>query len=938
MTLISWSTSSLISGISQQPDTLRFASQAESQENGFSSVVDGLSKRQPTEHVAEMLDAATLGSKKASIHTINRDVSERYLAVFLGGAAEANPEIKVWDIQANAFRKVEGPGGNGDGTAIVDFSYLDNTEPALLRSVSVADNTFVVNPTVKVEKDAAVGDAMSTDAFVFVRSGLYQSDYDITVTMYTSAGGGATESITASVSTWDGSTNGTKIHKMRINVPSGSNNGGQWKATFLGTEGGPTTGAGASGSFVETQLISFWQNVSGLDASLEGGRCEVRGKHAGLDIRPALVTAPDTWSIATQQSAGTNQEDFIHTEQIASDLCAKLNAATSNAVFTTESSVIRCVPTYGSNGTTTSPDFSAVSTKDSNANSLMELVHRKVDTVTNLPLVCFDGFKIEVQGNAEAAEDNYYLEFEAKDGDGVFGAGIWKETSLGSEQYRIKKATMPHRLERFFDGSGDPYFVWNAITWEDRLVGNDEVTNPFPSFVSTNTADTYINDVFFFRSRMGFLSNDNVILSEVAVFENFFRTATTAILDGDPIDVGVGHSSVAILHSGVAWNEKLVLFSDQTQFILEGEPYLTPQTVQVSAVTDFENYTTVRPLTSGQGVVFGYAHGDFSGVRELNQLTENVYSADDLTQAIPKYIKGTITTFAPTTLENMLVVLSDGDTSSLYIYKYYFGEGQRLQSAWSKYTFGSGSDIRHIAFIENTMYMAVLRSEGLFLEKMMISDGQTDPDSTYVTTLDRRVDNNDCPTSYTPASDTTEITLPYNVESSATYQVVSRSTATTESGHIFTFSVAPSGNTIVVEGDLSSTPFWVGEKYNFLYEFSAPRLREATATRGGRGLVATGRQQIKYGTLVHNNSGYFKITVTPDGRDGQVNEFSATVIDSGADMVGILSLDSGGFRFPIHSKNDQVSITLENDSPLPSNLISIEWEADFTTQSKRYRG
>jgi len=173
----------------------------------------------------------------------------------------------------------------------------------------------------------------------------------------------------------------------------------------------------------------------------------------------------------------------------------------------------------------------------------------------------------------------------------------------------------------------------------------------------------------------------------------------------------------------------------------------------------------------------------------------------------------------------------------------------------------------------------------------------------------------------------------------ATYQVVSRATDTTEAGHIYTITAAESGNTITVEGDLSDpVPYWVGEQYNLLYQFSAPRLREATSTRGGRGIVATGRQQVKYGTLVYDESGYFKVTVTPEGRSGQVNKFSPVVLDSASSLIGELDLDSGGFRFPIHSKNDQVTITLENDSPLPSNFISIEWEADFTSQSKRYRG
>ena len=41
----------LINGVSQQPETLRLSSQATDQENGYSSVVEGLRKRPPTEFV-----------------------------------------------------------------------------------------------------------------------------------------------------------------------------------------------------------------------------------------------------------------------------------------------------------------------------------------------------------------------------------------------------------------------------------------------------------------------------------------------------------------------------------------------------------------------------------------------------------------------------------------------------------------------------------------------------------------------------------------------------------------------------------------------------------------------------------------------------------------------------------------------------------------------
>ena len=938
MSKITWATSSLISGISQQPDTLRFASQAELQENGFSSLVDGLIKRHPTDYVAKLLTVADLGTKGTRFHMINRDVEERYLAFFMGAADDTSPEVKVWDLKAKVFRNIYG----ATGTVAPSFAYLNSTDPDKIRAMTVGDNTFVVNPTKKVEKDAAVLPATSGDAYIFVKAGNYEQEYTVSGEVY--AAGSGVDTFAISVNTWDGDSGGGSKHICQMAVGLDVS-GGAKSFSFLGTSfsvtPSGTTGNGALFASDFSEAADGLNGISSTHTPSSSTVATVTGNYQGLNIRPVSSSGI---SLTTTQSNTNSTVNSIQTSSIAENIATQLNAATISATFTAVESVIKCTPIYGADGTTTAPEIKSLSVKDSNANSLMYLAHRKVNKVTDLPLVCTDGFDIEVQGNPESDEDNFYLKFEAKDGASVFGSGIWKEGAKGAEQYKFDELTMPHRLERFFDAAidgGAAFFRWTPIPWVDRLVGDVTDTNPWPSFVSTDTADRYITDVLFFRNRMGFLSRDNVILSEVSKFENFWRTTTTALLDGDPIDVGVGHSKVSLLNSGVSWNEKLVLFSDQTQFILEGEPYLTPSTVQVSAVTEYENSPTLRPITAGPGVVFGYAHGDYSGLRELMQTGDSQYIADDLTVAVPKYIKGNITAFASTTLENMIAVLSDGDTSSLYIYKYYFGKGERLQSSWSKYTFGADADIQNIGFITNTLYITVKKDGEIFVEKMEISDGALDAFSDHITTMDRRVTDAECTVTYDSATDTTSIVLPYLLSASSTYAVVSRATATTNAGHIYTLSAAPSGSTVTVFGDVSSavnTPFWVGENYTFKYQFSAPRLRETTGAGGGRTAVSNGRQQVNYGTIVYSDSSHFTVGVTPQGRDEQINTFSSAVVDSSLSVLGATYLDSGSFRFPIHSKNDQVDITLENNSPIPSNIISIEWEVDFTTRSTRYRG
>ena len=83
MALVSRTIPNLVQGISQQPEVLRLSSQATVQENGFSSVVEGLKKRPPTNYLAKL---GTSTPNNAYIHTINRDTTERYLIQLTSGS------------------------------------------------------------------------------------------------------------------------------------------------------------------------------------------------------------------------------------------------------------------------------------------------------------------------------------------------------------------------------------------------------------------------------------------------------------------------------------------------------------------------------------------------------------------------------------------------------------------------------------------------------------------------------------------------------------------------------------------------------------------------------------------------------------------------------------------------------------------------------------
>ena len=153
-----------------------------------------------------------------------------------------------------------------------------------------------------------------------------------------------------------------------------------------------------------------------------------------------------------------------------------------------------------------------------------------------------------------------------------------------------------------------------------NLKSGDLDSNPYPSFLGNA-----INNLFQYKNRLGFLSLDSVILSEAGFggydfannvqSYNFFRTTVTDLLDGDPIDVSVSSNDVTTLRSAHPFQENLILFSDNSQFVLKGGELLTPKSVSVTAVTNFDTVKSVDPIPLGSYLYFPFQRGGFSGGR-----------------------------------------------------------------------------------------------------------------------------------------------------------------------------------------------------------------------------------------------------------------------------------------------------------------------------------
>lgn len=558
-----------------------------------------------------------------------------------------------------------------------------------------------------------------------------------------------------------------------------------------------------------------------------------------------------------------------------------------------------------------------ITVSDSKSGTALGVAYKEVGAISDLPKVAPDGFRIKVRGDAEAGEDDYYVKFVTNDGSttGVSDGG-WVE-DIGFDEYtQLLNTTLPHKLVN----SSANNFALSACTWTTRQVGEDE-TNPFPSFFNgtVTTGDRKISDIFFFKNRLGFLSEGSVIMSEAGEYFNFFRTTVRSLLDSDPIDINVASKRVTKLSSAVAFQENLILFGERGQFVLRGGDLLTPKTVSVTPITNYDNDTSTPPLELGSYLYFPFNRGSFTGIREftVNANTDN-YDSLEITAHVPQYIPSSVLDMAGSTAENLICIVSSSDTKSIYNYKYYWEGNQKVLSSWSKFTFPF--DIRGIEFVDSDLYIVAVKSGKTELLKMPMEEKLVDDNTTFNTYLDLRQ-------SATVSNGT--INLSYTPEGSDVIQVYTRASGSTEAGALIPSTV--NGSTVTVSTDHNNKPVWVGIKYTMSYTFSEHIFKQ----RANRTTSPSGYQRhfLKGGTIFFDDTASFKVEVTPKARQTYTNTFTSNIV--GSTTIGTLPIESGSFSFPIMSAAKDTTIKVINDSALPGNFQSAEFESFIHSRSRR---
>ena len=83
----------------------------------------------------------------------------------------------------------------------------------------------------------------------------------------------------------------------------------------------------------------------------------------------------------------------------------------------------------------------------------------------------------------------------------------------------------------------------------------------------------------------------------------------------------------------------------------------------------------------------------------------------------------------------MVVLQNATDLKTLYVYKYFWSNKEKIQSAWQKWTFDD--NITGFDFIDSTLYLIL---NGQQLVEMPVENALTDTGLEYTLLLDNRVD------------------------------------------------------------------------------------------------------------------------------------------------------------------------------------------------------
>lgn len=539
-----------------------------------------------------------------------------------------------------------------------------------------------------------------------------------------------------------------------------------------------------------------------------------------------------------------------------------------------------------------------------------------VNTLSELPaantLTAGDIYRIN---GIDGAADDYVIQWDGT---------TWSETVLPGELISFDATTMPYTLR----STAPDNFVFGPSAWTNRVSGvaGNTGTSRQPSFVGQT-----ISNLFFYKNRLGFVSVDNVIMSQPLEFLNFWRNSSLTLSDADPIDLTASSLDDVSLFAVQPMTQGLVLFGTREQFVMTSgnSNVLTPSTASISSISQYEVSNLIDPLLIKDKIYFVAKADSYS--RLMSMLTRG----DNNNPVVVDESK-IVTTWLPKDLnlafrsnQNDFIGLIDNTKNYVYFFRSLNVADEAPLKSWFNWEFAGRvlngfvkQDSIQLVISANSRVSVVTAFINPNEDRQLIVTDQgvvTNPSLDYMQSpvgANKTVSNGVTTITSSVTDPNNPNWLPVVV---TTYDPASSSTS---NGKIYTVTKV-NDTTYTVDEDLSAIDIQFG--FTYPYTVKLPKVYY----RDGQTADFTASLTISRFKFAMGKTGVVSFKLQPRGQGN-----SETV--GGVEQSNWYRLDSAPiddermFTVPVHQRNDNFDVEITSTSPYPVSLLSMTWEGQYS--------
>ena len=949
---------SFVSGISEQPDHLKFQGQLTDIVNAIPDITLGLYKRPGAKRIGTT-PLPNVQSGGSWFHYYRDESEGSYV-----GQVAADGQVRVWRCSDGQQMTTSYTHDYGDGNGAVNKqsvvqNYLATSEPENLQFLTINDTTFVCSRDAS-NSNTLVGETGSTPdrpephcAMIELIRTENGRQYGLNIFDSSSSGNLTTVKRATKVkitnNTYDESDGsghcpgiGTEVYAVTANssygatenvvhVKNSSNvtlSGGRsnlvFRVTALGQQGvSPNYSASSNGPGGDNYRCSYNLEV----VLLHGGE--------GWEVGDKILVEPEHAKTASSSDSQANIEvtvTEIETVQVKATLTnngdglvrpspTPFDADTAVTADTILAGIIDQLPS-GINAKVIGPGIYLSSNNPFNIEvaeeDLMRVFQKSVNDVTRLPNQCRHGYVVKVSNARMSDEDDYFLRFSGENN--LDGAGSWSECPVPGITNTL--TNMPLVIQR----TAATTFTVRPFTYQTRRVG-DTNTNPMPTFVGKR-----INKVLFFRNRLAILAGENVILSRPGTLgtPDFFIESALTVSASDPIDISAASMFPSDIFDGIEINAGLLVFSTNQQFLLStDDTVLNPDTAKLRSVSTFNYNKDIPPISLGTTISYLDNSGKFSRLNEMaNTSREGEPDVVEISKLVPTLLPKDLDLFT-NSRENSIILIGKTNSDTVFGYKYLAIGDKRQQQAWFKWKLNNPL-LYH--FIINDEYFFVDTDN--FLQSIKLVQSDTDPvitqdDVLYQIHLDNHTTVGNGVynattnlTTFTNQSDwIDQVTSP-----NYSLAIIDLNTNSTRLAR-YALPTVINGDDFTVPGDWSTGSFTIGYLYEYLVKF--PRIYPKKVS-GDKSFADVNSSLILHRLKLHfGKIGLYETTLTRVGKNDYTEIYESSLLDE-YETSDAPYLEEYIKTIPVYEKNKNVDITLKSSHPAPATLRAMAWEGDYS--------